>query len=284
MGKGIERFHLKIGADADGLKFFSEAHGRHIQRGLDTLSIEAPGFCLDFKATFTPGQGTAQSLSCDLAGEVYTVTLVDMTPKDWRTLADKLHKRNRAMAGKLAVDKHIEKTLRQQRAASEKARLAYEESGDPKTVIEYIKASPSGAAIKERWILEALQSWKQNDRDDLFKQAFETRRGENSKPNKRALENMMFANRIDKHRKAGKTLEEACIAEAERTGGGNLTGDKLFRKLTALKNKYHRARRVGPEITIEETPDAYIETAFPAKIEVSGHAVFGQWQIKHPKE
>ncbi|MBM4337989.1 MAG: hypothetical protein FJ110_00435 [Deltaproteobacteria bacterium] len=278
-----EHFNLKIGADAAGMEHFLEAHGQHIQKGLDTLSVEAPGFCLDFKTTFTPGRGAVQSLSCALAGKVYTVTLGDMTPEDWRAFADKLTARKRTMAAKTAVDKHIEKTLRQQRVASEKARLAYEESGDPQIVIGFIKRSPSGAAIKETWVSEAIQNWKRDDREDLFKQAFEPRRGERSKPNTRALENMMFENRIDNHRKAGKTLEGACIAEAQRTGGGNLTGDKLFKKLTALKNKYHRARRIEPEITIEETPESYIESAFPAKIEVLGHAYFGRWQIKHPK-
>lgn len=187
------------------------------------------------------------------------------------------------MYEKTASEKHIEMVLHNQREASEKARQSFEKSGDPQVVIDFLKNSLSGAAIKQQWVLDALQTWLQNDKVDLLKQAFLPRRGENAGGHKGAIEKMMFVNRIDNHRKAGKTLENACIAEAERAGG-DLTGDELFRKLTALKNKYHRAKRIKTEVSIQETPFCYIVSAFPAKIEVRGLTCFGRWSFSFPKK
>jgi hypothetical protein len=94
----------------------------------------------------------------------------------------------------------------------------------------------------------------------------------------------MFVDRIDKHRRGGKSLNEAFISEAERTGGGNLTGDDLDRELTALKNKYHRAKRIKTEVTIQGTAEAFAMTAFPAKVTQGNFAMFGTWTITFPKK
>ena len=136
---------------------------------------------------------------------------------------------------KPAFQVYLERIMQEQRAASDKARIAYEQSGDPQVVIGYIKHSLSGAAIKEPWVILTIQNWICSDRGDLLKQAFLTRRGERRKPRKHALDSMMFVTRIDKLRKAGKALNEALICELERTGGGDLEGDKLSRELRKLK-------------------------------------------------
>jgi hypothetical protein len=185
---------------------------------------------------------------------------------------------------KTASEKYIEKTLRKQQAMSEKAQLSFEKTHDPQTVIEYVKRSPSGAAIKETWVLEAILGWIRNDQHDLLKSAFLPRRGERSKARGRSIEAMMFVESIDKYRRDGKSLNEALISKAEITGGSNLRDAALERELTTLKNKYYRAKRIKTEVTIQETPGAYIISAFPAFVEIDGHRFPGRWQIKLLRE
>jgi len=281
----FEHFQLKIEADTNGLKVFTEAHGRHIQKGPDVLIISTPDYNLNFKTTFTPGPGAGQDLHCIIAGELIRFVGMDFTPKNWRAFADRLIARNNARIIKMekGTKRFIEKTLKAQRGASEKARLEYEKSGDPEIVIGFIKRSPSAAPLNEPWVIEAMQKWIKNDRYDLVKSLC-PRRGERSDPRTRAIEGMMFVEKIDKHRRAGKPLKKAFISEAERTGGGNLTGDDLERELTALKNKYHRAKRIKTEITVQKTAESSSMTAFPAKITVGDFAMFGEWTYKFPKK
>jgi hypothetical protein len=274
---------LKMKTDADGLKAFKGLHARHIQKGPDVLIISTARKNLNFKTTFTPGPGAGQDLHCIIVGEIITLAVMDMEPEEWRAFADKLTERNARIKRELSAI-YIEKTLQEQRAASENARLEYEKSGDPQIIIKFIKESKTGAAIQEPWINAKIQEWKRTDRTDLLKAAFQTGRGENKEPGKRAIEKMMFVNRIDKSVRAGQTLTEAFITEAERTGGGNLTGKKLEIKLTALKNKFFRAKRIKTEITIQETPEAFTMTAFPAKVTIGDSAAFGTWKFNFPKK
>lgn len=174
--------------------------------------------------------------------------------------------------------KFIVKTLKAQQTASEKARLAYEKSGDPEIVIGFIKRSPSAAPLSEPWVIEAMQKWMKNDRYDLMK-SLALRRGERSDARARAKEGMMFFERIEKQRRAGKSLKEACIAEAEKTGSG--ISEK---ELTTIKNKYQSAKRIKTEITIQETAESFAITAFPAKITVGDFAMFGEWKYTFPKK
>ncbi len=100
--------NLTINADADGMKVFMDAHGRHISKGPDCLTIAAPllkvtlgdqkvlgegKLNLDFRTTFAPGPEIGR-LRCVIAGELTTIEGMDFTPEDWRGLADKLVKRN----------------------------------------------------------------------------------------------------------------------------------------------------------------------------------------------
>ena len=272
------RLFFTIKADADDLKAFKGFHVRHIPKGPDVLIISAPHRNLNFKTTFTPGPGAGQDLQCIIAGEIMTLAGMDMKPEEWRTFTDELTTRNARIMEKSATEKHIEKTLQEQRAASEKKRLEYEKSGDPEIVIGFIKRSPAAAPLKEPWVIEAMQEWIKNDRYDLMK-SLALRRGERSDARARAKEGMMFFERIEKQRRAGKSLKEACITEAERTGGGIAE-----KELTALKNKYQAAKRIKTEITIEETAESFAMTAFPAKITVGDFAVFGEWKYKFPKK
>jgi len=275
---------LTINTDSDGLKLWNEGHGRHIQKGPDVLTFATSTKNLNFRTTFMPGSEVGR-LHCIIAGELTTIEEMDFGPDDWSALSDKLTTRNTArIKGKSTTEKYIEKTLKAQRAASKKARLEYERSGDPQAVINFIKRSPSAAALYETWVNEVIQKWIRNDRHDLLKSAFLPRRGERSEARSRAIKGMMFVERIEKQRRAGKSLKEACIAEAERTGGGNLTGDDLERKRTALKGKYHRAKRIKTEITIQETAESFAMTAFPAKITQGDSAMFGEWKITFPKK
>lgn len=180
--------------------------------------------------------------------------------------------------------KFIEAVLKKQKATSEKARRAYEESGNPEIVIDYIKRDSTAAAIHEPWIRNALQAFIQKDRTDILKAAFLPRRGERKEQRQRAMENLVFANRIDKRRGAGESLTGALLAELHRTGDGNLTGDALQRKLTALKNRYNRTKRIKPKITVTETADAITMTAFPARITLCDADAFGTWSINFPKK
>lgn len=99
---------LTINADAGGAQVFMEAHGRHIPKGPDVLSIATPiekvtlgdqkvlgegKLNLDFRTTFAPGPEIGR-LRCVIAGELTTIEGMDFTPEDWRGLADKLVKRN----------------------------------------------------------------------------------------------------------------------------------------------------------------------------------------------
>lgn len=181
--------------------------------------------------------------------------------------------------GKTKSEIFIKKTLKTQRNASDKARLAYEKTGDPEIVIKFIKRSKAGSALQETWINTAIQGFIRNDRSDLLKKAFLPRRGENKETRRRELEGMMFFERIEKQRRAGKSLKEACITESERTGGG--ISEK---ELTALTNKYQVAKKIKTEITIQETAESFVMTAFPAKIKLDDLAVFGTWTITFPKK
>lgn len=277
-----EGFNLKI--NADGLAAWTEMHKRHIQKGPDVLTISTPGHNLTFKTMFEPGPGAGQDLHCTIAGELIEMRGMDFMPKDFRAFADKLTTRNTRIKGKLAAYTYFGKTLQEQRAASEKARLEYEKSGNPQIIIGFIKKLKTGAAIQEPWVTAKIQEWMREDRHDLLKSAFLPGRGENSESCRRAIEGMLFVDRIDKSVRAGQTLTESFISEAQRTGDGNLTGKKLEKKLTALKNIYHRAKRIKTEITIQETAETFIATAFPAKITIGDSAVFGTWKIKYPKK
>ena len=139
-------------------------------------------------------------------------------------------------------EKYIDKTLKAQGIASNNARLKYEKTVDPKIVIEFIKNAPAGSAFYESWVIEIIREWWINEHRDLFKRLFLLQRGKNKEKNKRILQAMMFAERIDKSRQAGQTIEEACITELEKKGGANLAGTKLEKKLGALKQKYNRAK------------------------------------------
>jgi len=174
--------------------------------------------------------------------------------------------------------KFIDKTLKAQRTASEKARLAYEKSGDPEIVIGFIKRSPAAAPLKEPWVIEAMQKWIKNDRYDLMK-SLALRRGERSDARARAKEGMMFFERIEKQRRAGKSLKEACIIESERIGGGVSDGE-----LKTIERKYQRAKRIKTEITIQETAESFAITAFPAKITYGDFSAFGEWKYTFPKK
>jgi len=206
---------IKIG---DGLKQWKELHGKHLQKGPDVLIVSTQYKNLTFKTTFTPGPGTSQDLQCIIAGEIITFAGMDFTPEDWRALVAELVKRNDRNKEKSAEEKYIEKTLKAQRALSDKARLDYEKTGNTEIVIRYIKKSMSGAVILEPWINETIQQWIRNDRHDLLKAAFHRRRGERSDTRTRAIEAMIFFERIEKHRRAGKSLREALSNESIRTG------------------------------------------------------------------
>jgi hypothetical protein len=176
------------------------------------------------------------------------------------------------------TQKFIERTLKKQKMASEKARVEFEKSSDPEIVIRFIKKSQSGAAIQEPWVCEAIQKWIRNDQHDLLKSAFLPRRGERDETRTRAKERMMFAERIDRNRRAGISLKEALASEAKRNGTGS-EGE-----LAALKNKYYRAKRIRTEITIKETAESFIIAAFPAKVTLGGLPMFGEWKITLPKK
>jgi hypothetical protein len=270
---------LKIDTNADGMKFWNEAQKRHIQEGPDVLIISTKKNNLNFKTTFTPGPGAGQDIQCIIAGEIMTLVGMDMKPEEWRAFVAGRTTRNARIKEKSATEKYIEKTLKIQKAASEKARLAYEKTGDPEMVIEYIKKSKSGAALHEPWINAAIQRFIRNDRSDLLKKAFLPRRGENKEARHRELEDMMFFERIEKQRRAGKSLKEAWITESERTGGG-ISEEEL----RSIKNKYYRAKRIKTEITIQETADSFAMTAFPAKITQGDLVMFGEWKITFPKK
>ena len=99
---------ITIHADAVGEKLFSEALNQHKPEGPDILSIATPVekitlgerkildkgiFNLNFRTTFAPGPEFGR-LRCIIAGELTTIEGMEITPEDWRRLADKLTKRN----------------------------------------------------------------------------------------------------------------------------------------------------------------------------------------------
>jgi hypothetical protein len=103
-------FRLKIGADADGMKVFAEAHVRHEQAGPDVLTVTAPiirvtlggkdiagegDLGLNFQTTFATGPDAGR-LRCIIAGELTEIFLADIPPEDWRVFVDTLTTRNAA--------------------------------------------------------------------------------------------------------------------------------------------------------------------------------------------
>jgi hypothetical protein len=182
----------------------------------------------------------------------------------------------------------LDEILQQQRKDGESARIAYQETGDPQIIIKYIKKSKTAAEITESWVLNAIQSWMRNDRHDLLKQAFLPRRGERKNSHQHAIEDMIFAHRIDQHRKKGQTLNEAYILEMQRSGKGALSGKALDKEILSLKNKYRRAKRINMERWVNETPEAYVLVTFPGMMTIKTDgkhiAIFGEISITFPKD
>jgi hypothetical protein len=246
---------LKIKTDADGLKVYSELHGRHIPKGLDVLIISTPRKNLNFKTTFTPGPGAGQDLQCVIAGEIFTLAGMDMEPEEWRALTDELATRNTQIMQKSATEKHIEKTLKAQRAASEKKRLEYEKSGDPKIVIKYILSDFSGETLKEPWVVNVLATWKRDNRKDLLTLLFFPK-GRPETPYQKLLENLIFVDRIERYKAEQGSLSAAIITEMQRLAGSDLSeiDEKAFQK---LKSRYENQKKIPTLERVIERPNHY---------------------------
>lgn len=270
---------FEINSDINGLNFWKEAYKNHPQKGPDILSISAPEENIQFKTTFYFGTKVGQ-LCCKIAGEESIFDGIDISPKDWSQLYEYLNKRNtNGKIKKSPTEKYIEKTLKEQKAVSDKKRLEYEKTGNPEIVISYIKNSKSGAVLQEAWINKAIQGFIRTDQTDILKKAFLPHRGENKESRKRDIKNMIFAERIDKRRRAGQSLKESLLNEIGNMNNGSMLEDKLI----SLKNQYSRAKKIKTEVTIQETAKFFTISAFPAKIIKDNLTVFGEWTINFPK-
>jgi hypothetical protein len=169
--------------------------------------------------------------------------------------------------------------LKAQTARSDKARNDYQETGDPTPVIDYFKQSGSGVPLSEPWLIKILQDWIKHDRHDLIKRLMLPGRGERANTRQYRTDMMIFAERIEKRRRVGKSLKEALLEELE-----------LFKipycdeELTKLKNKYQLAKKVQPKITIAETPETITISAFPSKVTYIDMTCFCEWSYTFPKK
>lgn len=255
----FEHFQMKIEAETNGLKVFAEAHVRHIQEGPDVLIISTPDYNLNFKTTFTPGPGVDQDLHCIIAEKVTVLHALEFTPKDWRAFANRLIMRNTALImKKSATEKHIEKTLQEQRAASEKARLSFETTGDPKAVIKYIKSDFSFETLKEPWVVDILAHWmRENRRDLLGKLSFP--RGQPKTPYSKKLENLIFVDRIDRYIAEQGSLRAAIITEMQTPE----VDERIFQK---MKSRYENYKKIPTLCRVIEGPDYYEIILYASKV------------------
>lgn len=280
----FEHFQMKIEADTNGLKVFAEAHDRHIQKGLDVLIISTPDYNLNFKTTFIPGPGAGQDLRCIIAGELFTLEGMDFTPKDWRAFADKLTTRNARIMEKSVTEEHFEKTLQEQRAASEKTRLEYEKSKDPKIVIRYVISDFTGETLKEPWVANVLATWKRENRKDLLGKLFFPK-GHPETPYPKLLENLIFVDRIDRYKAEEGTLTAAIIKEAQRIGLGELTGADFDRAFQKLKSQYERYKKIPTICRVIEGPDYYDLFLYGSKVAIGERSIArATVKIRHPKK
>lgn len=246
---------LTINADADGLKFWKAPHTRHIQKGPDVLTISTPGKNLIFRTTFMPGSEIGR-LHCIIAGELTAFEGMDFTPEDWQALSDYLTTRNMPqIKKKSATEKYIEKTLKAQRAASDKARLEFEKTGDPEIVIKFILGDFSGETQKEPWVVNVLAEWHREKRKELQAKLIYPK-GHPETPYSKKLANLIFVDRIDRYKAEQGSLSAAIITEMERRAGGELAevDEKIFKKLSG---DYQRYKKIPTICRVIEGPDYY---------------------------
>ncbi|MFH1672937.1 MAG: hypothetical protein ABIF87_05880 [Pseudomonadota bacterium] len=282
---------LKIKTDADGLKAFKGLHVRHIPKGPDVLIISTPRKNLNFKTTFTPRPGAGQDLCCIIAGGIITLAGMDMKPEEWRAFIEKLTTRNARIMEKSATEKHIEKTLKAQRAASEKKRLVYEKSGDPEIVIKYILSDFSSETLKEAWVVDVLATWRREDRKDLLDRIWHPK-GRPETPYSEKLENLIFVDRIDSYKaefiSINKTkrgsLRAAIITEMQRLAGGELpeVDERAFQK---LKSRYENQKKIPTLERVIERPDHYEIILYASKVTLGERPIArGTMKHKFPKK
>ncbi len=268
------RLFFTIKVNADELKAFKGFHVRHIPKGPDFLIITAPHKNLNFKTTFTPGPGAGQDLQCIIAGEIITLKGMDMKPEEWRAFTDELTTHNARIMEKSATEKHIEKTLQEQRAASEKRRLEYEKSGDPEIVIKYILSDFSSETLKEAWVVDVLATWRREDRKDLLDRIWHPK-GRPETPYSKKLENLIFVDRIERYKAEQGSLRAAIITEMqrlERLAGGEQSefDERAFQK---LKSRYENQKKIPTLERVIERPDHYEIILYASKTTLGERAI-----------
>jgi len=270
-----ENIQIKIKADEKALKCFKELHGLHIQKGPDDLIISAQDCNLNFRTTFEPGPGVSQNIHCIIAGEPVVLLEMDLTSKDWRAFADRLTARNNARIMYEATKKDIEKILHEQRTTSEKTRLEFEKSGDPKIIIDYVKRDFTGETIKEPWVAEVLASWKRDKNNDLISKMFFPK-GRAETPYSELLENLIFVDRIDQYRAEQGTLKSAILTEMRRVADGEVD----FQEFDRLKSQYERFKKIPTICRAIEGPGHYEMILYATKITL-GEQPIGRATMKY---
>jgi hypothetical protein len=160
--------------------------------------------------------------------------------------------------------KFIVKTLKAQRAASEKARLEYEKSGDPEIVIKFVSSDFSGETLKEPWVVNVLATWQREKQKDLLAKLF-LPKGHPKTPYSKKLENLIFVDRIDRYKAEHGSLSAAIITEMQRLAGGELSeiDEKAFQK---IKNQYERYKKTPTICRVIEWPDYYEIILYACKV------------------
>lgn len=169
----------------------------------------------------------------------------------------------------MEIDKNtkdfIDRTLKEQKDASDKARLEYEKTNDPKIIIKFIREDFSGETLKEPWIVNILAEWHREKRKDLLSKLFFPK-GHPETPYQKKLQNLLFVDRINRYKdEQGGSLQTAIITEMERLAGGTLSkvDEKVYQK---LKNDYERYKKIPTICRVIDGPEHYEIILYASKI------------------
>jgi hypothetical protein len=277
---------LTIPADADGLKFFNEAHGRHIQKGPDALAISMPSKNLNFKTTFTPGLGSGQDLCCIIAGEIVTLRELDFNPKDWLALADWLSTRNNVLIMKNTANEKYKmdmmqpfvETMSQWEKVSSAFQEEFKKSNDPLVVVRFLKEDLF--ALRAIWVEREVERWLHEGRHDLLALVFSRQKGHRKDEHDNQAKDFLLVLKVDKIVSKGFTKEQAF--ENVTTFMGR------HRSINAVKKAYYRCTKQMYQKFFFETPDSYVFEVRNTKVSFldengEEHFIFATWTHTLPK-
>jgi hypothetical protein len=166
--------------------------------------------------------------------------------------------------------------LSKQTEISEKYRNRYETANDPEAAVEFIRGNHF--ALKEPWVVDAVENWRQSGQFDLIRRAFLPHKGERPERFEKAAFDFFLTERVDKL--VGQGMTKAAAFE-KVTPPNDVQLDPL-----RIRNIYYETKKKTPQIHIQRTAETLTIMAFPAimRVDVDGKILtfFGRWKITFP--